>query len=94
MPINDTDNDTEKLANDTDSDTDDIANDISEVELRRNKMLNLMKSSPCITTNQLAKELKVSRPTISRDINYLTSKGLLRREGGDFGGHWVIMERD
>lgn len=90
--VDDTDNDTEKPPCDTDSDTDNIANNVSDIELRRNKILNLMKSSPGITTNQLAKDLNVSRPTVSRDINYLTSKGLLRREGGDFGGHWVISE--
>ena len=92
-PVCDTDDDIERPLCYTDSDTDNVAKDVSDVDARRNKVLYLMKSSPCITTNQLAKELKVSRPTISRDINYLTSKGLLRREGGDFGGRWVIIER-
>jgi DeoR/GlpR family transcriptional regulator of sugar metabolism len=37
--------------------------------------------------------LSVSRMTVSRDINYLTSNGKLSREGGDKGGIWIVKEQ-
>lgn len=48
--------------------------------------------SPTITYDKLAEQLKVSRPTIARDIELLTKQGKLHREGGDFGGKWVVTK--
>lgn len=37
-----------------------------------------------------AKKLNVSRQTIYRDISYLSSIEIIRREGSDKKGYWVI----
>jgi predicted HTH transcriptional regulator len=51
-----------------------------------------MRQTPKITIENLANILSVSRKTISRDVNYMLSNGLIEREGGDKGGIWIVKE--
>lgn len=46
------------------------------------------------TTETLAKKLSVSSRTIRRDLDKMKSLGLVKREGGDFGGRWIIINDD
>ena len=46
------------------------------------------------TTESLAKKLSVSSRTIRRDLDKMKSLGLVKREGGDFGGRWIIINKD
>jgi ATP-dependent DNA helicase RecG len=64
--------------------------ELSSADKRRKAMIQIMRQSPKITTENVANMLSVSRMTVSRDINYLTSKGILSREGGDKGGIWIV----
>ena len=68
--------------------------DVSETKLteRQQKILNLIKISPTITGKQMSETLSVSQRTIERDLSTLQKKGVLKREGKDNDGKWVISE--
>jgi predicted HTH transcriptional regulator len=78
------------------SGTDDILNKSKHQVLgkRQCEILRLMKDSPKITQDKLVKGLNISRRTLSRDISFLISKGFLKREGGDFGGSWIVLDEN
>ncbi|MBO5629603.1 MAG: DeoR family transcriptional regulator [Aeriscardovia sp.] len=66
--------------------------DMSETKLteRQQKILNLIKESPTITGKQMSETLSVSQHTIERDLSTLQKKGVLKREGKDNNGKWII----
>ena len=66
--------------------------DLSETKLteRQQKILNLIKESPTITGKQMSEILSVSQRTIERDLSALQKKGVLKHEGKDNDGVWVI----
>ena len=79
------------------SDTQNVGNydgDMSKTKLteRQQKILNLIKGSPTITGKQMSETLSVSQRTIERDLSTLQRKGVLRHEGKDNGGIWVIVD--
>lgn len=65
---------------------------MSETKLteRQHKILNLIKESPTITGKQMSETLSVSQRTIERDLSALKKNGVLKREGKDNDGKWVI----
>ena len=71
----------------------DNVGDVSEAKLteRQQKILNLIKESPTITGRQMSETLSVSQRTIERDISTLQKIGVLKREGKDNDGLWVII---
>ena len=66
--------------------------DMSETKLteRQQKILNLIKESPTITGKQMSETLSVSQRTIERDLSALQKKGVLKREGKDNDGLWMV----
>lgn len=71
----------------------DIVGDVSEIKLteRQHKILNLIKASPSITGRQMSETLSVSQRTIERDLSAMQKGGVLRHEGKDNAGFWVIL---
>ena len=67
--------------------------DVSETKLteRQQKILNLIKESPTITGKQMSETLSVSQRTIERDLSALQKLGVLKREGKDNYGMWVLL---
>ena len=67
--------------------------DVSEMKLteRQHKMLNLIKESPTISGRKMSEILLVSQRTVERDISLLKKMGVLRREGTDTDGFWLIQ---
>ena len=67
--------------------------DVSETKLteRQQKILNLIKESPTITGKQMSETLSVSQRTIERDLSTLQKKGVLKREGKDNDGMWIVL---
>ena len=67
--------------------------DGSETKLteRQHNILNLIKESPTITGKQMSETLSVSQRTIERDLSALQKKGILKHEGKDNDGKWVII---
>jgi ATP-dependent DNA helicase RecG len=71
----------------------DYDGDMSETKLseRQQKILDIIKESPTITGKQMSETLSVSQRTIERDLSALQKKGVLKREGKDNDGKWVIL---
>ena len=68
--------------------------DMSETKLteRQRKILNLIKESPTITGKQMSETLSVSQRTIERDLSTLQKLGVLKRDGKDNDGIWIIKK--
>ena len=68
--------------------------DMSETKLteRQQKILDLIKKSPTITGKQMLETLSVSQRTIERDLSALQKKGVLKHEGKDNDGTWIILK--
>ena len=68
--------------------------DMSETKLteRQQKILDLIKESPTITGKQMSETLSVSQRTIERDLSALQKKGVLKREGKDNDGVWIVVD--
>ena len=68
--------------------------DMSETKLteRQQKILNLIKESPTITGKQMSETLSVSQRTIERDLAALQKLDILKREGKDNDGKWIIVK--
>lgn len=68
--------------------------DVSETKIteRQQKILNLIKESPTISGRQMSEKLSVSQRTIERDLSALQKSGILKHEGKDNDGVWVVLE--
>ncbi len=66
--------------------------DLSETKLteRQYKIINIIKQSPTTSGRRMSEILSVSQRTIERDITSLQKKGILKHEGKDNDGMWVI----
>ncbi len=66
---------------------------MSETKLteRQQKILNLIKESPTITGKQMSETLSVSQRTIERDLSVLQKLDVLKREGKDNDGVWIVI---
>ena len=78
------------------SDTRDVGDhdgDVTETKLteRQQKILNLIKESPTITGKQMSEILSVSQRTIERDFSAMQKNGILKHEGKDNDGIWVLI---
>lgn len=82
------------FASPTDINVGDHDGDVSEIKLteRQQKMLDLIKESPTITGKKMSEILSVSQRTIERDLSALQKIGVLKREGKDNDGVWVIKK--
>ena len=67
---------------------------MSNSNQRRQKIIALIKNNPDISANNAALFFGVSTRTIERDFNWLKENGLIKREGADFGGKWIIVENE
>lgn len=68
--------------------------DVSETKLteRQRRILDLIKAFPTITGRRMSEILSVSQRTIERDLSDLQKKEILRREGKDNDGVWVVVD--
>jgi predicted HTH transcriptional regulator len=71
----------------------DYDGDMSETKLTecQQKILNLIKESPTVTGKQMSDTLSVSQRTIERDLSAMRKKGVLKHEGKDNDGVWVLL---
>lgn len=67
--------------------------DVSETKLfeRQRKILHLIKESPTISGRQMSEILSVSQRTIERDLSAMQKEGILKHEGKDNDGMWVVV---
>ena len=71
----------------------DFVGDMSETKLteRQQKILNLIKDSPTISAKQMSETLSVTTRTVERDLSLMKKAGVLKREGKDNDGVWVVI---
>ena len=81
------------FASSDNQDVGDFVGDISKTKLteRQQKILNLIKGSPTISAKQMSETLSVTTRTIERDLSLMKKAGVLKREGKDNDGVWVII---
>ena len=60
--------------------------------IRRNAILDLIRSNPAITIPEIAIIQKVSTRTIERDLDWLKDRGIIIREGSRTDGRWIIVD--
>ncbi|MCF0195135.1 MAG: putative DNA binding domain-containing protein [Bacteroidaceae bacterium] len=74
----------------------DDVGDMSETKLteRQQKMLRLMKEFTSITAKQMSETLSVSPRTIERDLAAMKGLGVLKREGNDNDGVWIVLRQE
>ena len=59
------------------------------------KLISILDENPNTLKKDLALQLKISIPTVSRDLKFLTDLKILRREGAKKTGSWaVILEKN
>jgi len=59
--------------------------------LRQTKMLQVIATTPCVTTAELAEQFQVTIKTIKRDLNALKANGKIQRIGPERGGRWEVL---
>lgn len=72
-------------------DTENIG-DISEIELteRQDTLIEFIRQNPTMTVTKMAETLEVKKRTLERELAYLQRHGVLKREGADKDGAWII----
>ena len=72
----------------------DYDGDMSKTKLteRQQKILDLIKDSPTITGQQMSETLSVTQRTIERDLSALQKKDIVKHEGKDNDGTWIILK--
>ena len=56
------------------------------------KIIDLIKEDPYISTSKMAEIIGVDRRNIARNIKKLQEQGVVRRVGPDKGGFWEVIE--
>ena len=71
----------------------DFVGDMSEMKLteRQQKILNLIKELPTISAKQMSVTMSVATRTVERDLSLMKKAGVLKREGKDNDGVWIII---
>ena len=57
----------------------------------QDSLINIIKSNPSISRNELSKQLKISVRQVRNIIDQLRKEGKLIREGDDYNGKWIIV---
>lgn len=67
---------------------------MSEIKLtvRQRKIVNIIKETPTVSARKMSEMLSVSQRTIERDLSEMKNIGLLKRQGEDNSGFWIIEE--
>ena len=59
----------------------------------RKSIVEIISENPNVTISQIATQLEKNPRGIDKHIQKLRELGIIRRVGGDFGGHWEIIEK-
>ena len=58
----------------------------------KKNIVEIMDNNPTVTIPQIAEQLKLHPRGIAKHIKTLQDQSVIRRIGGDKGGHWVVIE--
>lgn len=67
--------------------------DTSKIKLteRQQNIMHLISKTPSISAKKMSETLSVSSRTVERDLSILQKKGVLKREGKDNAGVWIVL---
>ena len=57
----------------------------------RDRIVSILREHPDYSSTKLAKEIGISSKGIEKQLANLKSEGILRREGPDKGGRWIVL---
>ena len=60
----------------------------------RGRIVKILWMNPKATAASISKEVGIAPRNVQNHIKKLQEMGILRRKGGDFGGHWEIIVKD
>ena len=69
--------------------------DVSEIKLsdRQQIIVSIIRSNPTVSAKQMSETLSVTSRRIERDLAVMQKAGVIRHEGTDNAGVWVILEQ-
>ena len=69
--------------------------DVSVTKLsdRQQIIVSIIRSNPTVSAKQMSETLSVTSRTIERDLAVMVKAGVIRHEGKDNAGVWVILEQ-
>ena len=59
----------------------------------RESLLNLIATNSKITSTQMAENLGINRSAVSKHLKKLQEENIIKREGPDKGGQWIIIKK-
>lgn len=62
------------------------------LEKNLHSIYNIIKGSPSATYSDIANQLNKSIATVKRNLQKLKEFGIIKREGADKTGRWIIMK--
>ena len=70
--------------------------DLLELKLsdRQNVIISIIQSNPAISAKQMSETLSVTSRTIERDLSLMQKFGIIRHEGSDKAGVWVVLDNN
>ena len=66
-------------------------NVVESMEKTSQKKIELIRNNAEITTQEMAEFIGIDRRNITRNIKKLQDQKIIRRIGGDKGGHWEVV---
>lgn len=68
---------------------------MSETKLteRQRFILSAIKANPLVTGKEMSETLAVTQRTIERDLSVMQKAHIIRHEGSDKTGVWVVLEK-
>jgi len=71
-----------------------VENNIGKLTNNQKKIIENIKNNPFVTSKELSDIIGITSDNILVNISKLKNKGIIRREGADKGGKWIIIKAD
>ena len=65
---------------------------VENLSTMRAKIVWILWKNPYATAQSVSKEVGIAPRNVQEHFRKLQEMGIIRRNGGDFGGHWEIIE--
>ena len=65
---------------------------LQHLTIRQNRIKELIKLKPTVTVQQMVTILSIPKRTLERDLSLLQKSEVIRHEGSDKSGIWVVLE--
>ena len=60
----------------------------------RERILDMITQNAKITSTEMAKNLGINRSAVSKHLKKMQEDGIIKREGPDKGGKWVVLNNN